>query len=44
MKEHRRSTLKKLLASAAGLVGLGMATQVKADAPMEKEVFNVVMS
>ena len=42
MKEHRRSTLKKLLASAAGLVGLGIATQAKAEAPMEKEVFNVV--
>ena len=42
MKEHRRSTLKKLFASAAGLVGLGIATQAKAEAPMEKEVFNVV--
>ena len=40
MKEQRRSTLKKLFASAAGLVGLGVATT--ADAAPQKEVFNVV--
>src|SRR6185295_18744514 len=39
--EQRRSTLKKLFASAAGLVGLGIAS-AKADATPEKEVFNVV--
>ena len=41
MKEQRRSTLKKLFASMAGLVGLG-ATTVHAEAAPEKEVFNVV--
>ena len=41
MKEQRRSTLKKLFASAAGLIGLGIAS-AKADATPEKEVFNVV--
>jgi enamine deaminase RidA (YjgF/YER057c/UK114 family) len=40
MKEQRRSTLKKLLASIAGVVGLGAATT--ADAAPKKEVFNVV--
>jgi enamine deaminase RidA (YjgF/YER057c/UK114 family) len=40
MKEQRRSTLKKLLASIAGVVGLGAVT--KADAAPKKEVFNVV--
>jgi enamine deaminase RidA (YjgF/YER057c/UK114 family) len=40
MKEQRRSTLKKLFTSAAGLFGLGMATT--ADAAPQKEVFNVV--
>jgi 2-iminobutanoate/2-iminopropanoate deaminase len=42
MKEQRRSTLKKLLASIAGITGIGMATKAKADATPEKEVFNVV--
>jgi enamine deaminase RidA (YjgF/YER057c/UK114 family) len=42
MKEQRRSTLKKLVASIAGITGLGMATQAKADTTPEKEVFNVV--
>lgn len=46
MKEQRRSTLKKLLASVAGFAGLGFAaTQAKAadtSAGLEKEVFNVV--
>ncbi len=42
MKEQRRSTLKKLFASLAGITGLGIATKAKADATPEKEVFNVV--
>jgi len=42
MKEQRRSTLKKLFASIAGITGIGMATKAKADATPEKEVFNVV--
>jgi enamine deaminase RidA (YjgF/YER057c/UK114 family) len=46
MKEQRRSTLKKLLASAAGLVGLGLvaapAKAASSASGMEKEVFNVV--
>lgn len=42
MKEQRRSTLKKLFASLAGVIGLGAATQAKADVTPEKEVFNVV--
>src|SRR4030095_1474201 len=41
MKEQRRSTLKKIFASIAGVVGLGVTT-AKADAAPEKEVFNVV--
>jgi 2-iminobutanoate/2-iminopropanoate deaminase len=42
MKEQRRSTLKKIFASLAGAVGLGVATTSRADAAPEKEVFNVV--
>jgi enamine deaminase RidA (YjgF/YER057c/UK114 family) len=49
MKTERRSILKRLFASAAGVVGLGAATKVMAEpavaevaAPAEKEVFNVV--
>lgn len=42
MKEQRRSTLKKLFASLAGVVGLGVATNVKAETAPQKEVFNVV--
>ncbi|MDH4090724.1 MAG: RidA family protein [Cyclobacteriaceae bacterium] len=42
MKEQRRSTLKKLFASLAGVVGLGVATNVKAEGTLQKEVFNVV--
>jgi 2-iminobutanoate/2-iminopropanoate deaminase len=42
MKEQRRSTLKKLFASIAGITGIGLATKAKADAAPEKEVFNVV--
>ncbi len=42
MKTERRSTLKKLFASAAGLVGLGAISANAAPAAPEKEVFNVV--
>jgi 2-iminobutanoate/2-iminopropanoate deaminase len=42
MKEQRRSTLKRLFASIAGVVGLGVVTNVKADTTPQKEVFNVV--
>jgi 2-iminobutanoate/2-iminopropanoate deaminase len=42
MKEQRRSTLKKMFASIAAFTGIGVATQAKANAAVEKEVFNVV--
>ena len=42
MKEQRRSTLKKLIASIGAFTGLGIATKAKADVAPEKEVFNVV--
>ena len=51
MKTERRSILKRLFASAAGVVGLGAATKVAAEPTVEaaaastvveKEVFNVV--
>jgi enamine deaminase RidA (YjgF/YER057c/UK114 family) len=42
MKEQRRSTLKKLFASLAGITGIGIAAKAKADPASEKEVFNVV--
>jgi enamine deaminase RidA (YjgF/YER057c/UK114 family) len=47
MKTERRSILKRLFASAAGVVGLGAATKATAEpaveaAVAEKEVFNVV--
>ena len=46
MKTQRRSILKRLFASAAGIVGLGTATNATAEpvieAAAEKEVFNVV--
>jgi enamine deaminase RidA (YjgF/YER057c/UK114 family) len=42
MKEQRRSTLKKLFASLAGITGIGIASKAKADTAAEKEVFNVV--
>lgn len=42
MKTERRSTLKKLFASAAALVGLGTVSGHAASAAPEKEVFNVV--
>jgi enamine deaminase RidA (YjgF/YER057c/UK114 family) len=42
MKEQRRSILKKIFTSAAGVVGLGIVANAKSDATPEKEVFNVV--
>ena len=42
MKEQRRSTLKKLFASLAGITGIGITAKASADATPEKEVFNVV--
>lgn len=42
MKTERRSTLKKLFASAAALVGLGTVSGHAASAAPEKEVFSVV--
>ncbi|QJW90007.1 RidA family protein [Spirosoma taeanense] len=42
MKAQRRSILKRLFASVAGVAGLGTATQVMAEPQAEKEVFNVV--
>lgn len=49
MKTERRSILKRLFASAAGVVGLGAATKAATasteptvEAAAEKEVFNVV--
>lgn len=38
---ERRSILKKLFASVAGVTGLGLATAAKAEAAPEKEVGNV---
>ena len=38
---ERRSILKKLFASVAGVTGLGLATTAKAEAAPEKEVGNV---
>ncbi|AUD04310.1 RidA family protein [Spirosoma pollinicola] len=47
METQRRSILKRLFASAAGIVGLGAASKTIAapvtEAAAEKEVFNVVM-
>ena len=42
MKEQRRSILKKIFTSAAGVVGLGIVANAKSDATPEKEVFNIV--
>jgi enamine deaminase RidA (YjgF/YER057c/UK114 family) len=42
MKEQRRSTLKKLLASIAGITGLGIAAKANTPDTGQKEVFNVV--
>ncbi|GGB78173.1 MULTISPECIES: RidA family protein [Dyadobacter] len=43
MKSERRSILKKLFASVAGVAGLGVASKAKADVAPEKEVGDVVM-
>ena len=43
MKAQRRSILKRLFASVAGVAGLGTVTKaVAAEPALEKEVFNVV--
>jgi len=42
MKEYRRSMLKKLVASVAGVTGIVFGTQAKTNTSNEKEVFNVV--
>jgi 2-iminobutanoate/2-iminopropanoate deaminase len=39
--EQRRSILKRLFASLAGVTGLGVAAHASAEASPEKEVFNV---
>ena len=41
MKTQRRTALKKLLASLAGLTGLGLTANVKAAPASEKKVFDV---
>lgn len=38
---ERRSILKQILASIAGIAGLGVAAHAKADSGSEKEAFNV---
>jgi len=42
MKEQRRSTLKKLMASIGAITGIGIATKAQANVASEKEAFNVV--
>lgn len=42
MQTQRRSVLKKLFASLAGITGIGLATKANAPSGNEKEVFNVV--
>lgn len=42
MKEQRRSTLKKLLASIGAITGIGIASKANADTAPEKEAFNIV--
>ena len=42
MKTQRRSILKRLFASVAGIAGVGVATKATAEPALEKEVFNVV--
>lgn len=42
MKEQRRSTLKKLFATLAGITGIGAAAHAKTEAAPEKQAFNVV--
>lgn len=41
-KIERRSTLKKMIASLAGIAGIGMVAKAETDNTPEKEVFNVV--
>ena len=41
MKTERRSTLKKLFTSLAGVTGLGLTANAAPKATVEKEVFNV---
>ncbi len=43
METQRRSSLKRLFASVAGIVGLSAATKAVAEPVAQKEVFNVVM-
>ena len=42
MQTKRRSVLKKLFASLAGIAGVGMAAKANTNSSEEKEVFNVV--
>src|ERR1700752_4251990 len=42
MQTQRRSVLKKLFASLAGITGIGLATKANTTSSNEKEVFNVV--
>ena len=42
MQTKRRSVLKKLFASLAGIAGVGMAAKANTSSSEEKEVFNVV--
>ena len=42
MKTQRRSVLKKLVASFAGITGLGLATKANSQTNNEKEVGNIV--
>jgi 2-iminobutanoate/2-iminopropanoate deaminase len=41
-KIERRSTLKKMIATLAGIAGIGMVAKAETDNTPEKEVFNVV--
>jgi 2-iminobutanoate/2-iminopropanoate deaminase len=43
MKSERRSIIKKLFASVAGVAGIGAASKVQAEAAPEKEVGSVEM-
>jgi len=42
MQTNRRSLLKKLLASVAGITGLGLAAKATDDGGAEKEASNIV--
>jgi 2-iminobutanoate/2-iminopropanoate deaminase len=41
MNTQRRSVLKKMIATLAGLTGLGLAANIKASSSEEKEVFDI---